>query len=127
MSNKHAIIEREKQMSKSYEEQKEAERAEMFKEEAREALRENTHKAVEHNGANGSGHSDRPDGDTRPPASVEQPKVIQVVTPGTPTMLIVAMEQCLAAYDHLNQNVDDREHAKQDALEYVMNRNFGRV
>ena len=125
MSNKHAISEKEKEMSASYEAQKEAE---MFKEEAKEALRENPHKAVNNdNEAGGSGHSDRPDGDTRPPAGVEPPKVIQVVTPGTPTMLIVAMEQCLAAYDHLNQTVEDREHAKQDALEYVMNRNFGRV
>jgi len=116
-------------MSKSYEEQKEAELEEMFEAEKQEALRENPHKAINNNNeTGGSGHSDRPNGDTRPPNGVEQPpKVIQVVTPGTPTMLIVAVEQCLAAYDHLNQNVEDREHAKQDALEYVMNRYFGRV
>jgi hypothetical protein len=114
-------------MSASYEEQKEEELQEMFKEEAQEALREHPSKSVDNsnNGDEGLSRSKADNGGVVG-APVGPPKVIQVVTPISPTMLIVALEQCLEAYNHLNQ-VEGAEHAREDALEYIFNRHYGRT
>ena len=113
-------------MSASYEEQKEEELQELFKEEAQEALREHPDRAVGRDSKSVEAGSERPDNQGGTPTPVGPPKVIQVVTPISPTMLIVALEQCLEAYNHLNQ-VEGAEHAREDALEYIFNRHYGRT
>lgn len=113
-------------MSTSYEKQMQ-EKEEMFKEEAQEALREHPDRAVGGNSKGEQAGSERSDNESGTPAPVGPPKVIQVVTPHSPTMLIVSIEQCLEAFAHLNQGVEEADMAREDALEYIFNRHCGRM
>ena len=54
------------------------------------------------------------------------PQTIPVITPNNPTKLIFAIEQCLDAYTHLTGGGEDSSMAKEDALEYIFNRHYGR-